>query len=122
MLKNMLTATQRERDSSSDSDSADSDSDEDSDGEDSPDKNLRTSHGPPKGPRPEIKSRKSVEKAMAQQFAGQRRKKEIQLNKLTSISGSGSGGGGRSSSFKANVQCHRCGEKGHMKNECPLAN
>ena len=46
-----------------------------------------------------------------------RRKNDVKLNKLTSISGGGGargGGGGL-----AGMECHFCGEKGHKKADCP---
>ncbi|KAF2746082.1 hypothetical protein M011DRAFT_468943 [Sporormia fimetaria CBS 119925] len=38
------------------------------------------------------------------------------LHGLKSLSGGGGGGGGGG---RANIQCFSCGEKGHMKSECP---
>lgn len=87
-------------DSDSDSDSDDSDSDSSgSSGEDSSEdrrkKSGRASHGSQK--RPEIRSRRSVEWEKTQKLAKERRKKEVKLNTLTSISGSGPSTFGRSS-------------------------
>ncbi|KUI64682.1 hypothetical protein VM1G_00180 [Cytospora mali] len=87
-------------DSDSDSGSDDSDSDssgsssEDSSEEDSRKKSGRTNYGSQK--RPEIRSRRSVEWEKTQKLAKERRKKEVKLNTLTSISGSGSSNFGRS--------------------------
>ncbi|KUI56293.1 hypothetical protein VP1G_03558 [Cytospora mali] len=86
--------------SDSDSDSDDSDSDssgsssEGSSEEDSRKKSGRTNYGSQK--RPEIRSRRSVEWEKTQKLAKERRKKEVKLNTLTSISGSGSSNFGRS--------------------------
>lgn len=85
-------------DSDSDSDSDDSDS-SGSSGEDSSEdrrkKSGRASHVSQK--RPEIRSRRSVEWEKTQKLAKERRKKEVKLNTLTSISGSGPTIFGRSS-------------------------
>lgn len=66
----------------------------------------------------ERKQRKKAEKAELARLADKRRKKEVKLNKLSSISGvngsSGKPGGGIS-----DKECFVCGEKGHVKRDCP---
>lgn len=42
--------------------------------------------------------------------------KEVKLNRLSSISGGGGGGGGHN---KPKGDCFNCGEKGHVKKNCP---
>lgn len=74
---------------SEDSDSSDSSSEEsDAEGDASQNKPGRASYGSQK--RVEIRSRKKAEREKATQLAAKRRTKEVQLNKLTSISGAGS--------------------------------
>lgn len=51
-------------------------------------------------------------------MAEERRKKEVNLNDVTSISGFGGGGARKSSGIQDRV-CHQCGQKGHMKYQCP---
>jgi hypothetical protein len=57
--------------------------------------------------------RKAQSKAAAK-LAESRRKKEVNLNKVTSISGSG-----KPSASAASTVCHNCGKKGHIKAQCP---
>lgn len=57
--------------------------------------------------------RRSEERKKAQDFAEKRRKKEVNLNKLTSISGSGT------PTQKPAFNCFRCGKPGHKAPECP---
>lgn len=77
-------------DSSSDSDVSDSDSSsEESDDEVSQSKPGRTSYGSQK--RDEIRSRKTAAQERARKMAAERRNKEVNLHKLTSISGGGVG-------------------------------
>lgn len=73
----------------------------------------------------ERRAKKAAENAESQRLAEQRRKKEVNLNKVTSISSGGgrpSGGGGKkdtSSSYFETMVCHRCKETGHMMKNCP---
>lgn len=73
--------------------------------------------------RAERKAKKAAESAESQRLAEERRKKEVNLNKVHSISSGGgrsSGGGGqKKSSHLDDITCHRCGEKGHMIRNCP---
>lgn len=68
------------------------------------------------------KAKKRAAKAEAAKLAEARRRKEVNLNKVSSISSgrglsgrSGGGGGGG----VANIECHKCGKKGHMMRDCP---
>ncbi|GAB1320305.1 hypothetical protein MFIFM68171_10515 [Madurella fahalii] len=60
--------------------------------------------------------RKGEEQKRAQQLAGKRRKKDIKLNQLTSISSAGSQAFQRPSST---LTCHGCGKPGHKVADCP---
>ncbi|TPX14345.1 uncharacterized protein E0L32_005541 [Thyridium curvatum] len=62
--------------------------------------------------------RRNVEKSKAQEFANKRRKKEVKLNQLTSIS---SATPQKPDSWKANITCHRCHKTGHLAAECDSA-
>lgn len=64
------------------------------------------------------KAKKKAEGEEAARMANERRKKEVNLNNVTSISGFG-GGGTRKISGLENRTCHKCGEQGHMKYMCP---
>lgn len=79
---------QEKSDEDSDSDSSDSgssgSSSEDS-AEEGPSQSGRVSYGSQK--RSEIRSRQSAERERVQKLAKERRKKEVKLNTLTSISG-----------------------------------
>lgn len=57
----------------------------------------------------ERKAKKMAEKAQSLRLAAKRKKKDIKLNRLTSISGG---------SNRAKQTCHRCGEVGHIQAEC----
>jgi len=72
--------------------------------------------GPRKRTRSEASSKRSTDGVKAQQYAEKRRKKEINLNGLISIS---SQGGQSSQSWASAVRCYRCGRTGHKANQCP---
>ncbi|MCJ1486417.1 hypothetical protein MMC06_006594 [Schaereria dolodes] len=59
------------------------------------------------------KAKRKAAKAEATRLAEKRKSKEVKLNKLSSISGGGGGGG------SANIECYNCGQKGHVRNDCP---
>lgn len=63
-----------------------------------------------------MSQRRDEERKKAQQLAGKRRKKEIKLNQLTSISSAGSQAFQRPTSSLA---CHGCGKPGHKVADCP---
>jgi hypothetical protein len=64
--------------------------------------------------RAERKAQRKAESKAAAKLAESRRKKEVNLNKVTSISGSG-----KPSASAASTVCHNCGKKGHIKAQCP---
>ncbi|KAK5683286.1 hypothetical protein LTS10_004817 [Elasticomyces elasticus] len=110
--------------SSSDPDSDDSASnDEDEDEDDSDDPTgakafiNQTRKEASEKARAERKAKKRAEKAEALRMADDRRKKQVNLNTLTSISGSSGG----KPSGSTNIVCHQCGNKGHVQRECPQA-
>lgn len=71
----------------------------------------------------EYKASKRAEKAQAVQLAARPLNKEINLKKLSSISSAGGLGGNyladKDWGGKANIQCYNCGEKGHVRSDCP---
>ena len=58
----------------------------------------------------ERKAKRKAEKAESIRLAEKRKKKEVKLNKLTSISGWNS---------QSTQTCFRCGKTGHVKADCP---
>jgi hypothetical protein len=75
--------------------------------ETTPSNKKRTRSGP--------SARRSEERKKSQEFAEKhKRKKEVKLNKLTSISGRGS----QQSFQKPSFTCHSCGKPGHKAAEC----
>ncbi|KAH6624652.1 hypothetical protein B0J18DRAFT_185226 [Chaetomium sp. MPI-SDFR-AT-0129] len=66
--------------------------------------------------RSSVSGRREEERRKAQQLAGKRRKKEIKLNQLSSISSAGSQGFQRPSAV---LSCHGCGKPGHKVADCP---
>lgn len=64
--------------------------------------------------RAERKAKKKEKEADSKKLAEERRKKEIDLNRVTGISG-----GGGSSGSAANIECYYCKKKGHRKQDCP---
>ncbi|KAK4455948.1 hypothetical protein QBC34DRAFT_373707 [Podospora aff. communis PSN243] len=64
--------------------------------------------------RSSVSARRSEERKKAQEFAEKRRKKEVNLNKLTSISG-----GGSQAAQKPVFTCHNCRKPGHKAADCP---
>ncbi|KAL2141131.1 hypothetical protein VTI28DRAFT_2756 [Corynascus sepedonium] len=67
-------------------------------------------------PRSSVSGRREEERRKAQQLAGKRRKKDIKLNQLTSISSAGSQAFQR---FSGTLSCHGCGKLGHKVADCP---
>ncbi|KAK0711418.1 hypothetical protein B0H67DRAFT_646793 [Lasiosphaeris hirsuta] len=63
-----------------------------------------------------ISTRQKEERVKAQQLAGKRRKKDIKLNTLTSISAAGPQGFQKPSPA---FSCHVCGKMGHKAADCP---
>lgn len=66
------------------------------------------------------KAEKQSRKADAAKLAEQRRSKDVNLNRLSSISGGGGTPGKGRAAPNPNVDCYNCGEKGHVRKNCPL--
>lgn len=62
----------------------------------------------------ERKAKRKAEKAESLRLAEKRKKKDVKLNQLTSISG-----GNAKGKTQTNQTCFKCGLVGHMKAECP---
>lgn len=69
--------------------------------------------------RAERQAKSQAAKAEGERLAQERRNKAVKLNKLTSISGGGNAG---SPFGKSQIECFKCGQKGHTKKECPKNN
>ncbi len=67
--------------------------------------------------RSSMSQRRDGERKKAQQLAGKRRKKEIKLNQLTSISSAGSQAFARPGG--SGMACHGCGKTDHKVANCP---
>lgn len=112
------------------SDSSDDSSDEDSDEQDTPSAQRKRKHSSdsrnPSSDRSRSRSasrpRQSLESAKAKEFREKRKKKEVRLNKLTSISNAGGDKqfGARSSPSSKGLTCYKCQQPGHRAVECPL--
>ncbi|KAI9822695.1 MAG: hypothetical protein M1827_000414 [Pycnora praestabilis] len=64
--------------------------------------------------RAERKAQRRADKAEAMRLAEKRRRRTINLDRITSISGGGGGITGNPS-----MECYKCGGKGHMARDCP---
>lgn len=60
-------------------------------------------------------AKRKKERSRASQQAGDRRSKQVSLNRPTSISN-----GGSKSRPSGPITCHRCGKPGHVQAQCPL--
>ncbi|KAF6817120.1 zinc knuckle [Colletotrichum sojae] len=132
--KNAKTVAQKSgaaEDDSSDSGSS-SDSDESSDdegpssgGNDTPSSKSKSKKGECLSSagqgrtRVNLKPQKSAESLKAREFQDKRRKKEVKLNQLSSISGAGGFSSPGTDRPQAAFTCHNCGKAGHKMAECP---
>ncbi|TDZ37150.1 hypothetical protein C8035_v008971 [Colletotrichum spinosum] len=117
----------------SDSSSSSSNDEDDSDDEEDSDDEVDTPVSKPKAKkkvveglasgghgrtRVNLQPKKSVESQKAREFRDKRMKKEVKLNKLSSISG-GFTSPAANNSHMANLNCHNCGKVGHKALDCP---
>ncbi|KAM4054775.1 zinc knuckle domain-containing protein [Hirsutella rhossiliensis] len=66
--------------------------------------------------RSKSRTRQNQEGAKAKEFRDKRKKKEVRLDQITSIS---SGGGGGSPSGGRGLTCYACQQTGHKSSDCP---
>ncbi|KAF7563798.1 hypothetical protein G7046_g301 [Stylonectria norvegica] len=114
---------QKDQDDTSNSDGS-SDGDSDSSEESSPDRKQVHPNGSPhtksdtSRSRSRSQPRNNKEITKAKEFREKRKKKEVKLNKLTSISSAGGDQFGSSSNSKP-MQCYKCQQAGHKAVDCP---
>ncbi|KAK1827251.1 hypothetical protein QBC39DRAFT_420764 [Podospora conica] len=126
------TKEESKDDSNSDSDDSDADSssssNSDSDSEASPASKTATLRGrhptddtPASKRRARSIIRNDERQRKSRELAAARRKKEVNLNQLTSISGASvqQHRAAASSSSSSSFTCHKCGKPGHKMAECP---
>ncbi|KAK3692245.1 hypothetical protein B0T22DRAFT_8244 [Podospora appendiculata] len=126
MKKSKSKAKDRKgEDEKSNSSDSNDDDDEDSDSEDQASpaadgsgsgRRASTKEAALKRARPSVPSRRDEERIKAQELAARRRKKDVKLNTLTSISSAGA------STFQKPsppMVCHGCGKSGHIIAKCP---
>lgn len=68
--------------------------------------------------REKLRAKRKNDQEELSRLAVDRRKKEVNLNQLTSISGGGHIGSGSSTPSK-DITCYGCGMQGHTKRQCP---
>lgn len=124
MLKTADTASQQKK-APDNSDSSDDSSDDDSDGSNEtssrkrkPSTDSLNIQSERSRSRSRSKPRHSIEGAKAKEFRDKRKKKEVRLNKLTSISSAG-GDKQFGAASKKNMTCYKCQQQGHIAADCP---
>ncbi|KAJ6446344.1 Zinc finger domain-containing protein, CCHC-type [Purpureocillium lavendulum] len=110
-------AEKEESGDDSDEDGSEDQSSSDEDGPKRKRRNVQSGASTPTSQarsRSQSRSRQSLESAKAKELRDKRKKKEVRLNQLTSISG----GGGTMSSNKS-MKCYTCQQVGHKASDCP---
>ncbi|KAF6830190.1 zinc knuckle [Colletotrichum plurivorum] len=111
--------------SSSDSDESSEDGGPSSGGNDTPSSKSKSKKGEGLSSagqgrtRVNLKPQKSAESVKAREFRDKRKKKEVKLNQLSSISGAGGFSSPGAGKPQAAFTCHNCGKAGHKIAECP---
>lgn len=109
-----VTGASKEDDENDDS----SDEDDSSDPEEDPAEKLIRQERAAQA-RADRQAKRKADAAEMEALAKKRRTKEVNLNRLSSISGGGSTESRTPTKNMDDVECYECGQKGHMRSECP---
>ncbi|VUC28319.1 unnamed protein product [Clonostachys rosea] len=121
--KNYKQAPADKKSQKNTSDSEEDSQDESSSDEDSDDSPRSHANGNSplsrKRKDPAATPRQNAETSKAKQFRDKRKKKEVKLSKLNSISSGGISSGGNASDRSKALKCYNCQQVGHRASDCP---